>query len=597
MLMTFTVHAGPMFRRVPYTPLLALLGLSITVAYFLYNLSILNRFLDHDIANYYVNVEKRYLFNPHHLLFTTLSKLIYETAKSHWGYDQPSMFLLQLLNLGTASVALGCLFFALARIGGRVWLALTFTGLVAFSHGYWFYAHVNDTPAIPTSLAILTFFSAVFLIRGYNPRRPYVDWLKAVGLGLLHAFAVGYHQKNVLLWVAVALLILVPVRWPGSRETGRASEFFAAFVRRPSRRPERGLRRRVLFLGIYTVTVTLLTASLYFWAGAVHHGYPLDDRKQALPGVPGGGNFFAWLFLYSHYSNNSWGNAEQSHKTVLALRGSTNAFFKNRGVFWRRIQNKVDFDEDRSPDIQIAATLGALLLLFLVSLPLLFARLRILPVAALCWFGLYGALAAWWEPLHFEHWVNASVGFWIAMYCLALGWLDFVESLPIVREGAYLAVVLTGATFAGLLWLTNYERVMLPQSRRITFGHWEDFYLKSQFTGLLDDFYRERVYAEGENPDRAWEKRMSRMHQLRAAMFTNDSDAHFDQNRWRFEKTVLALEDMFPDRPEVARFRNELNVMQSGRPAWLGYHGRGPDGEPLEEKASESTDEADEGKE
>ncbi len=564
---------NPMLRpAVLRTALLGCLGLIIAVVYFFYNLSILNRFLDHDIVNYYVNVEKLYMFNPHHLLFTTVSKLIYELARTHCGYDQPAMFLLQLLNLGVASFALGFLFFSLAILGRRVALAAVFTALVGFSHGFWFYAHVNDTPAIPTSLALITFFSALFLAQGFDPRRAWLDWIKALGLGVLHCVAVGYHQQNILLWFAVALFILFPLPVLSGRR--RLADFF---VSRLERRDVPGARppgRRFVFLGTYTVTVTLLTMAMYFWAGAVHHGYPLDDRKAPLPGVPGGGNFYAWLFLYSHYSNNSWGNAKDTHKADLALRGVSNAFFKNSHQFWQRIKDRLDFDEDRSPDLQILATLGGLLLLFCVSLPILFMRLRVLPFAALAWFALYGTLAAWWEPLHFEHWVNASVGFWLAIYSLALGWLLLIERVRALHDAVYLVLVVAGASLAGLLWLVNYERAMLPQSRQIIFGHWEDFYLKQQFTGLLDGWVQDPVYAVGENPGRAWDDRVARMHQLRGAMFDIESDAHFKQNSWRFEKTVRALEVLFPDRPEVARFQKEVNVMQAGRAAWLRYHGR-----------------------
>ncbi len=122
-----------------------------------------------------------------------------------------------LQALGALCAAAGAVFFyqAVRELSGDVSLAAAAGLLLAASFGYWYFANGEIHHA---GLAVvLGLFLAV--LRRRARRGPEPAYAFAVGLGLLNAVAIFFHQDSVLFGFAIVAMLLVGRPWrPGLKE-------------------------------------------------------------------------------------------------------------------------------------------------------------------------------------------------------------------------------------------------------------------------------------------------------------------------------------------------------------------------------------------
>jgi len=480
-----------------------------------FQLAHLSFFLDHDVVAYYEHTRRHFFFNPHHLLFTIYGRAL-TLALPDWPHS--TMFLFQVVHITLATATILYLSRYFRRLSGSLLLGLALGALLFSLRGFWVYSHIYDTPIVPTCLGLLTFIS---IACGRATGR------QVLLASFLMALTLAFHQKHFLLVLPAVLL------------------FF-------QKSKESGLRRFLPGM-LFLLLSTALIAMLYFFAGAVHHAYPLSGRTY-LPGVEQGGDFFDWLFLYSHYGN-SWGRA---FDPVAGLQGLIQAVVYTR--------QKVFTAGD--PETLIVALYFGLALLALI-IALLSANSTAL--LAFLWFFLEATLSFWWEPIYFEHWVSPA-----AILCLAMGlaFCGFERHYRLFVAGQTLfSVPIFGVALLMGLW--NYERAVLPASGAVHFGHWEDFYLKSRYTGLWNSLYREKIPARMESAAEAREKRLATLAILRRNILSGQESP--GKGAWRFEKALRALEDVAPDDPALPALQQELKALQAGKDSYFSFHGETPD--------------------
>ncbi|MBE7437489.1 MAG: hypothetical protein HS115_03460 [Spirochaetales bacterium] len=482
-----------------------------------FQLAHLSLFLDHDVVAYYEHTRRHFFFNPHHLLFTIYGRAL-TLALADWPHS--TMFLFQLVHLSVATLTILYFCYTLQQQSHSFFLALSVGGLLFSLRGFWVYSHIYDTPILPTCLGLITFIN---IARGTATVR------QTMGSALLMALTLAFHQKHFLLLFPAALLTVYK-----SRDSGLPRFFPAA-----------------LFLSLSLLLIGLC----YFFAGAIHHGYPLSGRTY-LPGVEKGGDFFDWIFLYSHYGN-SWG---KDFDPVAGWQGFFQAIVYTR---------KKTFGADDPESL----LLGFFFSVALFALLIAFWRRNAVALLAFLWFLLEAALSFWWEPIYFEHWVSPT-----AILCLATG-LGFCQNRRNFNPGGRLRpeslLAVPVLCLAILLGGWNYEHAVRPAASAVHFGHWEDFYLKSRYVGLWNSLYSEAVPARMESAEQARSKRLAILQNLRSSILSGQESPA--KGAWRFEKALRALEDVAPDDPALPALRQELDVLRTGRENYATFHGHRED--------------------
>ncbi len=535
-----------------------LVAFAFGLLHFLFNLGRLNRTLDLDSVQYYLDVETGTVWHPHHLLYTSVGRLLTYLLRTHTGYAHSPMLVMQIGTLAGASFALSIALWAFWKFSRRPLTSLLFIGLVACSHGFWYYSTLNETPLLPACAALLFFLAAVSIARA--PKRSMrLDIAAAIGLGALHAAAVGLHQTNVLL--ALPTLILLFTETP--EKTLRPME--------PSVRkvvlPARTLARRIVVAGVYGGTGAALTIALYLAVGIGQMKLPLtkDKPPAPIPGLAHGGTFFDWVLMYGHWDkNNQWGVWQRPRARENVARGAVRAVFATSQTFlWN---DGTDTKPESALDHRLLAlTLGITAAAALLTFTALLRR-RWSAFAGWAWILPFSFLASWWEPAHFEFWVMPVTALWTTFF---FAWTTTTSPPLVARLFSEAAAGICFAPVLGVVLLNNYSRSILPRSSAVVFGHWEDLYDKDKFAHLLDSAYRHPVPVFTGDPEREWSFRMVLLADFRLKMADDKNLDFFPRYRLQFQQTVSAMERMFPGRPEISELKVELQFLESGRDAWI----------------------------
>jgi len=132
------------------------------------------------------------------------------------GVEFPTLWVFQGLN--AAATALGAVAFyrALRLFGGRPFWAFTGTMLVMTSYGVWYFAN-GEVHHVALAILLLLFYRVTALRRKVGGPVPYTS---LIGLGLLNAIAVFFHQEHFLFGLVVVTLLMVGRPWRrGLRES------------------------------------------------------------------------------------------------------------------------------------------------------------------------------------------------------------------------------------------------------------------------------------------------------------------------------------------------------------------------------------------
>jgi len=124
------------------------------------------------------------------------------------GLPAPTLGLIQAVNSGLAGLGAVLQYRTIRTLGGGAGWALLGGGLLAMSFGYWYFAN-GELHHFSLILLQLLF---LLLVRIRTQARPY-GYGFLVGLGLLHALAVLFHQENFLFGFAAVALLLVGRPW------------------------------------------------------------------------------------------------------------------------------------------------------------------------------------------------------------------------------------------------------------------------------------------------------------------------------------------------------------------------------------------------
>lgn len=132
------------------------------------------------------------------------------------GMKFPTLWIFQGLN--AVATALGAVAFyrALLLFGGRPFWAFTGTMLVMTSYGVWYFAN-GEVHHVALAILLLLFYRVAALRRAVEGPVPYAS---LIGLGLLNAVAVFFHQEHFLFGLVVVALLMVGRPWRrGLRES------------------------------------------------------------------------------------------------------------------------------------------------------------------------------------------------------------------------------------------------------------------------------------------------------------------------------------------------------------------------------------------
>lgn len=537
-------------------PIVGAFGLGLF--HFLFNLAHLNRTLDLDSVQYYLDVELGTVWHPHHLLYTSVGRLLTYLLRTHAGYSHSPMLVMQIGTLAGASIALSVAVWAFWRFSRRPLTSVLFIGLIACSHGFWYYSTLNETPLLPASAALIFFVAVTASARAARTTLR-KDIAFGIGLGALHAAAVGLHQTNVLMALPALILIFLESPHIEIRHWAPALQKVV--------QNGRTIERRILLAGVYGTTGALLTIALYLAVGLGQMKLPLtkDQPPAPIPGLARGGTFFDWVLMYGHWDkNNQWGVWQRPRERENVARGAVRALFATSQSFlWSDgRENAPESAFDKRLLILSLGIAGAAALLTIIAL----MQKRFTAVAGWAWILPFSFLASWWEPAHFEFWVMPVTALWTTIF---FAWTTTTSRPMIPRLVSESASGIVFGIVLALVILNNYSRSIRPRSSAVVFGHWEDLYDKDKFAHLLDSAYRQPMPVFKGDPEHEWSFRLVLLADLRLKMADDKNLDFFPRYRLQYEQTLSAMERMFPGRSELGEAKVELEFLQSGRDAWL----------------------------
>lgn len=391
------------------------------IAFFCWNTGIINRTEADDAFDYAWQAEQgglEGLYHPHHLLYGSMAKGLYSSARAV-GYEGRAYPLLRALSAFSAAGTL--LFFfrfcrrRLAMPWFRAWLG---SGLLLFSYGFWRYANEAEV-ILPACFFVLWAFHRVSC--------PGQRTVQALAAGVLCGVAVLVHIMNLIpILLAVPLLYLADKNPKG--------------------------------LGLCWLSATAILAAGYglvlcsypdfFLYGGDFH--PAITRETLFRGGIG--------FSQSVVSANFMLGYQTVREALVNLFPS------------RMLTEEFYLGEHLPMGLVISASLSMGLLLVSLFITLFYALRNLIrigwsgvrkvsavpadkwgpPVAATVWFGGYALAVCLIEPENPEVWGMGLVPFWL-MFC---GW--------IVARRSILSRLWPVVLLAGLLWFHNYIGGILP---------------------------------------------------------------------------------------------------------------------------------------
>jgi len=294
------------------------------------------------------------LFHPHHLGFSPVVRVIH-LALAALGISSDPLFAAQLHNISWACAAVAGLFLAVRAFAKSFALAVALASLLAVCHGFWRFS--TQAEVYVPATACLTLYTALALRPAAGRRRH----ARTLGLGLLLALAVLYHQTSVLFVVPLSLAAVAAGRWKGARDV------LAAMV-----------------------LAGVLVALAYVAA------YAMDPS-----GPPTATGFVRFCLLYADHPNPGWGTLAN-----VSLEGVGRSLKS-------QLANVVPLPVGRARPIVLLAGVFGAALVALAGAASRAARREPLPrtvlVLALAWLGTYYLFFLWWLPGESEFYVTTLV--------------------------------------------------------------------------------------------------------------------------------------------------------------------------------------------
>lgn len=279
----------------------------------------------------------------------------------------PTLWLFQIPNATVTALASVAFYRTIRLVGGAPFWAAIGTMLVATSYGVWYFAN-GEVHHVALAILLLLFYQLI-RIRGSKEGRPLDATL--VGLGLLNAIAVFFHQEHFLFgFVAMALL----------------------FAGRPWRRGAREI-------AVYGLAGTVGTALLILLTG------------RFLAGARTLKEIGAWYFWQLGYLAREY---EPESVWVIMLRlvkGQLTAFLYGFQALADAIRRPELFAVG-TVRVLIGLTLAALALAGVLAAGLWVERrritgdLRAVAVGAATWLVVYPVLLSWYFPAVTEYYLK-----------------------------------------------------------------------------------------------------------------------------------------------------------------------------------------------
>lgn len=410
---------------------------------FLFNLRFLSRFFDWDSVIYAFNIERslRYekkplqrnlrsvFINPHHLGFESTGYAFMQMVKKFYPeYDL--MFMLRL------RILIASLMFLFAFIVLHYYLYKNFltsfliSMCIAFSQGFWFYSHHNDTPMLPACFIALTFLLAViFAKRGFS------RWSLFL-VGFVQLFSLYFHQTNVL------FLTLVPV---------------AIFVSKKYRGGDFPISGKLRVSGFYLFAVIAIFTVSYLFVG-----FYILERDLVSKGDK---HFANWLFLYATLDR--WGlSAIKKDYIIHFYRGIGDAFLNYQGITrGLRVDFRLPWKAFSVPYNMVALFWIALISIFLLNIKRTFKKYGVELLILFFWLVPSLVFYTWWQGYFFEFWLSTTIALWLFSY-----WV--LESLPLeplrYTRRAVINTIYIGMIF--ILFSVNFPLSVFQKSKKVKIG-------------------------------------------------------------------------------------------------------------------------------
>jgi hypothetical protein len=147
--------------------------------------------------------------------------------------DIPTLWILQGVNVAASGLAAVALYRGILLAGASRFWAVLGTSLVMTSYGVWYFAN-GEVHHVALAILLFLFYRVMLLRRVVEGPSRYGA---LIGLGLLNAIAVFFHQEHFLFGLAVVALLMVGRPWRrGLRESvvygvaGSAATFLLIFL-------------------------------------------------------------------------------------------------------------------------------------------------------------------------------------------------------------------------------------------------------------------------------------------------------------------------------------------------------------------------------
>lgn len=279
----------------------------------------------------------------------------------------PTLWIFQGLNAVAMALGAAAFYRALRLFGGPPFWAFTGTMLVVTSYGVWYFAN-GEVHHVALAILIFLFYRVAMLRRQVEGPTPYAS---LIGLGLLNAVAVFFHQEHFLFGLVVVALLMVGRPW------------------------RRGLRESLVYAIAGSAWTFLLIALVgRFLAGA----YTIRDIG-------------AWYFWQLGYLVRDYAPEPLWVIAARVVKGQLTAFLYGVQVIADALREPALW---RIGAVRVFSSLTGLALLVAAGLAacawrerrLLTGDLRALLAAAIVWLLAYPVLLSWYFPAVTEYYLK-----------------------------------------------------------------------------------------------------------------------------------------------------------------------------------------------
>jgi hypothetical protein len=520
------------------------IAIFIGLNFILFQFYFLFHYLDIDVANYYTQILKKDFFHPHHLLYNFLG-YIWLTINDNLNIN--SFLLLKIMNIifgGVASFFLYILFFNESK---KYILSLLFVFYIILSFDYIFYSQINDTAFMPLfwNIVFITYFFKIKNLR-------FTDLLF---LSLLHTISIGFHQTNLFLIFPSIVKILTSNQ-----------------------------KNKIRYLLFYLFFTFFFIAILYVIIGHYILGYSFEDNiKKPIPGIPTGGNFYDWVFMYGHWDKElNWGTLERKNLLLDSLYTFSNALFFHK-IYYIKISIEAynNFLVNQSALMTLEQFLFITFILLLLShiiFSFYFTKKNSNILGIFLWFIFQSLLIMWWEPTNKEFWLTP-------LFCFILiQFLNFKEFLELIKAKWIYSIIYYIINYLLFLWIflifvNNYKNFLKPSQYKTFFGHWEDLYDYEYFKNIMNTDLK-LTFELKQNKETLLKQKLNQLDELRKKLSKKENEIYFKYYIKQFENILISMEKMMYDdnnenlitKEEIQNLKQELELIKNHYDDWLTHY-------------------------